>query len=452
MMPAYDTVIIGATLVTPEGEVLKDLGIKDGKIAAMDEQLAGQGSTEIVAENAIVIPGIIDSHVHINEPGNTDWEGFDTGSRAALAGGVTCLFDMPLNSIPTTIHVEAFETKLRCAEASCRTDFCLYGGLVPGNQDKLEALYKAGVIAFKGFMSNSGLDEFPCVDESELRKGMQVIATLPGMRLALHAEDNELTSELSKQCLQTGATSYQDFLNSRPIEAELLAIRTAIDLAGETGCPIHIVHVSCAEGIDLISEAKQAGLDITVETCPHYFSLNSDILETVGALAKCAPPLRNSAAVEALHFKLRQGEIDTIGSDHSPCPESMKSGDTFFDAWGGISSLQNAGPITYSLLNKQLDISLAKIAGLTSSNPARRFNLPDKGSLAVGLDADFCIIDFGNEKALEKSDLYYKNPHTPYLGMTIPMRVHRTFVRGIEVYNNGAFADDFKGQLIKPSH
>jgi len=212
-MPSFDTVIVGASLVTPEGETRKDLGISDGKIVAIEDQLNGQSANEIVAEDAIVIPGIIDSHVHLNEPGNTDWEGFDTGSKAALAGGITCLFDMPLNSLPTTINVEAFELKKQRGEANCRTDFALYGGFVPGNDDQLEALYEVGVIAFKGFMSNSGLNEFPCVNANELRKGMQVIAKLPGMRLALHAEDNELTGELSKRCIQAGKMAYQDFLN-----------------------------------------------------------------------------------------------------------------------------------------------------------------------------------------------------------------------------------------------
>ena len=449
-MSQYDTVILGGTLVTPGGEIKKDLGILDGKIAAIDSGLSGQGATEIQADGDFVIPGIIDSHVHINEPGNTDWEGFDTGSKAALAGGVTCLFDMPLNSIPTTVNVDGLQKKLERAQANCRCDFALYGGLIPGYQDQLEALYKAGVVAFKGFMSNSGLDEFPCVGADELKKGMEVIAKLPGMRLALHAEDNELTGRLSKVCSETGQTSFQDFLDSRPIEAELLAIQSAIEISKETNCPIHIVHVSCAEGIDLITEAKNQGIDITVETCPHYFALNSSILETVGALAKCAPPLRNASAVEALRFKLGNGEFDTIGSDHSPCPESMKNGDTFFDAWGGISSLQHAGVISYSILKNDLNLRLSDISKLLSANPAARFNLPNKGSIALGKDADLAIIDFNNDLAISKDNLHYKNPHSPYLGMTFPMQVKQTLVRGQLAYDQGRFKEEFRGRFIRP--
>ena len=276
---------------------------------------------------------------------------------------------------------------------------------------------------------------FPHVDATELRKGMKVIAALPGMRLALHAEDHELTHKLSQGCVQTGRTTGEGFLESRPIEAELIAIQAAIDIAGETDCPIHIVHVSCAEGIDLISKAKSQGVDITAETCPHYFALNSDRLASVGTLGKCAPPLRNPSAVEALRFKLQQGEIDTLGSDHSPCPESMKMGGTFFDAWGGISSLQHSGVISYSLLKQELGLSLCTISKLVSTRPAERFHIPDKGSVEIGKDADLSIIDFYNLDPIKKNDLYYKNPHSPYLGMTFPMRVKQTFVRGHRVFH-----------------
>lgn len=449
-MAEFDTVIVGGTVVTPTSEIRNDLGIQAGAIASIEPDLAGKGRNEIHAEDQFVIPGIIDSHVHINEPGNTAWEGFDTGTKAALAGGITCLFDMPLNSIPTTVNVAALEQKLDRAQANARCDFALYGGLIPGNQDQLESLYEAGVIAFKGFMSNSGLDDFPNVDAEELKKGMKVIAQLPGMRLALHAEDNELTGRLGQQCVDSGDTTYQDFLDSRPIEAELLAIKTAIELAGETECPVHIVHVSCAEGIDLITEAKSAGVDITVETCPHYFALNTDSLKSAGTLAKCAPPLRHASAVEALLFKLRNGEIDTIGSDHSPCPESMKQGDTFFDAWGGISSLQHSGPISYSLLHKDQKLSLTDITKLMSTRPAERFNLADKGSIEIGKDADLAIINFANKEPITRESLFYKNPHSPYLGMTFPIQVKQTLVRGSVAFDQGHFQERVRGQFIRP--
>ena len=449
-MSAYDTVIVDGCLITPEGELHHDLGILDGKIAAIEPNLAGQGKEELTIEGAFVIPGIIDSHVHINEPGNTNWEGFETGSRAAIAGGITCLFDMPLNSLPTTINIEAFELKKQRAEAKCMTDFALWGGLVPGNLEDLESLYDAGVIGFKAFMSNSGLDEFPNVNESVLRKGMKAISKLPDMRLALHAEDNDLTEELSMQASNSGLTSAQDFLDSRPIEAELIAIQLAINLAGETGCPIHIVHVSCPEGIDLITNAKKAGIDITVETCPHYLHFTSDILEEAGSLAKCAPPLRAKGTVLALREKLRTGEIDTIGSDHSPCPANMKMGNNFFQSWGGISGLQHSGPIIYSLLKETLDLELYEITKLMSQSPAQRFCLKHKGAIALGLDADLCIGKFDNTQPIAKEDLLYRNPHSPYVGNTPSFNVKSTIVRGCSVYKNKVFQGELLGKFIRP--
>lgn len=450
-MPQFDSIIKGATLVTPEGPVEKQLGICDGKIAAIEAELTGSSNQEIVAVGALVIPGIIDSHVHLNEPGHTDWEGFETGSKAAVAGGISCLFDMPLNSIPTTTTVDAFEMKKRCALKSCMTDFALWGGLVPGNIGDLGPLYEAGVIGFKAFMSNSGLDEFPYSDLGTLKSGMQIISKLPGMRLALHAEDNELTTRLTTEAILRRTTTATDFLNTRPIEAELLAIQEAINLSGETECPIHIVHVSCPEGIDLITKAKAKGLDITVETCPHYLCMTNQALDSLGSLAKCAPPLRGQGTVIALREKIRSHEIDTIGSDHSPCPTELKQGATFFDAWGGISSLQHSGPLTYSLLIKELQIPLEQTARLMSEKPAERFGLPNKGSLRVGMDADLAIANFKNKAPITNESLYYRNPHSPYVGMTPSFSIETTMIRGAVVFRDRKFQNGVRGQFIRPA-
>lgn len=449
-MPSLDTVIVGGRLVTPKGEVHNDLGILNGKIVAIEPDLVEQGAEEVSAENCIVIPGIVDSHVHLNEPGNTHWEGFETGTKAAVAGGVTCLFDMPLNSLPTTTNVEAFEQKRKLGEAKSVTDFALWGGLIPGNLDDLEPLFNAGVIGFKAFMSNSGLEDFPNVDQVSLAEGMKKIASLSGMRLALHAEDESLTNKLTLEKINSGKTTVSDYLASRPIEAELLAIKRAVDISGATGCPIHIVHVSCAEGIELISAAKKAGVDITCETCPHYLSLTDEVIQTAGSLAKCAPPLRNQETVAGLWGQILAGSIDTLGSDHSPCLREMKIDGNFFKAWGGISSLQHAGAISYSLLHQQLEIPLAEIAALTSLNPANRFKLADKGSISIGKDADICIADFQNTFPITEAELFYKNPHSPYVGTTPTFRARRTLVRGKTVFNNGQFLDGFRGRLVSP--
>ncbi|MBH54078.1 MAG: allantoinase AllB [Opitutaceae bacterium] len=448
-MPDFDTVILRGTVVGPTGEYPMDLGIADGIIQAIEKDLSGQANHEILAEGCFVIPGIIDSHVHINEPGNTDWEGFETGSKAAAAGGTTCIIDMPINSLPTTINAEAFHKKKEHGENNCLVDFALWGGLVPDNIGQLESLWELGVIGFKAFMSNSGIKKFPCVDTTSLKKGMKAIAKLEGMVLALHAEDDALTAKLSKQYIQSGNTNYTDFLNSRPIEAELIAIKTAIELSGETGCPIHIVHVSCAEGIDLITEAKQNKVDITAETCPHYLCLTTEALDQWGAIAKCAPPLRNPFAVEALWEKFRKGEIDTLGSDHSPCLDVMKKGEDFFKAWCGISGIQHLATISYSLIREKTNWSLLDISKLLSTHPAERFQLPRKGKLEVGMDADLCVANFKGRNSISSEGLYYKNKHSPYVGLHFPFQAKETLVRGRSVFADGTIQNNGRGKFIR---
>ncbi len=447
----FDTVILNGLVVTPEGEKELEIGIANEKIQALEPQLSGSANREINAKGCLILPGFVDAHVHINEPGNTDWEGFTTGSAAAAAGGVTCFFDMPLNSIPTTVSVDAFQKKVECAKNSSVIDFAIWGGLVADNLDQLEGLYEAGVIGFKGFMAESGLPEFPWVDPPMLKKGMERIAQLPGMRLALHAEDNKLISAKTTKFLDQGRIRLQDFVNSRPIIAELTAIKLALELSGETGCPIHIVHVSCPEGIDLIEKAKLNTVDVTVETCPHYLLLSTEDFAASGAIAKCTPPLRSSATRTGLWKKLRHNAIDTIGSDHSPCPLSMKKAENIFQAWGGISSLQHAGIMALSEGVREHNLSLAKMAKLLSGNPARIFGIGrEKGSIVLGNDADLCMGEFQNELPICREDLLYKNPHSPYVGLRQAFVVKKTFVRGHCVYKKGVVSRPFKGKLLRP--
>ena len=354
----------------------QDIGVSEGKFVALGKNLSGATKSEIDARDLTIFPGVIDAHVHFNEPGRTDWEGFETGSRAAAAGGTTTVFEMPLNAHPPTTNRESFALKRAAAEASSLVDFGLWGGLVPGNLSDLEALCDCGVVGLKAFMCNSGINDFPHVDIPTLRAGMKRAAEL-NLLVAVHAESEEMTSELTGAARVAGKKSVRDYLNSRPISAELEAIRCAIDIAAETGCRLHIVHVSCGSGVALVAEARSRGIDVTCETCPHYLVLTERDMERLGAVAKCAPPLRSSEDQRQLCERL--GAITTIGSDHSPSPPEMKQRANFFDVWGGISGCQHLLPLLIDA-----EIPAAEIRRLTSGDVASRFRIGAKGGLAFG--------------------------------------------------------------------
>ena len=296
----------------------QDIGISEGKIIAVAANLAGSAKVEIEARDLAIFPGVIDAHVHFNEPGRTDWEGFATGSRAAAAGGTTTVFDMPLNAHPPTTNRQTFDLKRAAAEASSLVDFGLWGGLVPGNLPDLEALRDCGVVGLKAFMCNSGIGDFASVDTATLRAGMQRVAELD-LLVAVHAESEETTSALTGAARAAGQKGIRNYLDSRPIAAELEAIRVAIELAAETGCRLHIVHVSCGSGVAVVAEARARGIDVTCETCPHYLILTEHDMEQLGAVAKCAPPLRSNEEQRQLRDRLR--DITTIGSDKSQSPD-----------------------------------------------------------------------------------------------------------------------------------
>jgi allantoinase len=385
---------------------------------------------------------VIDAHVHFNEPGRTDWEGFATGSRAAAAGGTTTVFDMPLNAHPPTIDRESFEQKCAAAEASSFVDFGLWAGLVPGNVSELEALRDCGVVGLKAFMCNSGIGDFDAVDEGTLRAGMKRAAELD-LLVAVHAESDEMTSELTGAARAAGKNSVRDYLDSRPIAAELEAVRRAIDVAAETGCRLHVVHVSCASAVALVVEARAAGVDVTCETCPHYLVLSDADMEQLGAVAKCAPPLRSSEEQRQLRAQLH--DIATIGSDHSPSPPEMKQRDNFFDVWGGISGCQHL----LSLLIDE-EISHRQIGRLTSADVAARFRLDQKGAIAVGKDADFSLVELSAEECVTKESLHYRHQQSPYVGRTLRSRVRRTLLRGQTIFADGSFAARPAGRFVRP--
>ena len=426
-MPDFDLLIRGAT---PHSAI----GIADGKIAALCD---GTAREEIDATGLLVLPGVIDAHVHFNEPGRADWEGLATGSRACAAGGTTTFFDMPLNSTPPLIDAAAFAKKRAIAERESFTDFAFWGGLVPGNLDQLEALRDCGVIGLKAFMAASGIPDFPKADAATLREGMQRAAELK-MLVAVHAE-------IDHPELRSG-TTIRDYLASRPITIELEAIALAIELAGETGCALHIVHVSSSAGVQLVIAAQQAGLDVTCETCPHYVVFNDEDVERIGALAKCAPPIRDEMERRHLWHCVEKGWVLTIGSDHSPAPAWMKTDADFFKVWGGISGCQHLLALLF-----HLGLEPGRLAQITSENVADRFFLAEKkGRIAPGLDADLVLLDPRGTTEITTDSLHYRHRQSAYVGRTLRGRVVRTILRGRTVALDGKILEEPRGQLLKP--
>ncbi|MEO5717276.1 MAG: allantoinase AllB [Chthoniobacterales bacterium] len=414
----------------------QDIGVSAGKIVALGQNLAGSAIEEMDTQGLTILPGVIDAHVHFNEPGRTDWEGFATGSRAAAAGGTTTIFDMPLNAHPPTIDGPSFDAKRAAAEKNSLVDFGLWGGLVPGNLAHLETLRDRGVVGLKAFMCASGIEDFPAVDHATLRDGMQRAAELD-LLVAVHAETNESIGA------PTGEGTVRDFLASRPIEVELSAIRTVIDFAQETGGRLHIVHVSCGRGVALVAEARAGGVDVTCETCPHYLFLNEEDMVRLGAVAKCAPPLRTQTDQDELRRRLP--DVATIGSDHSPSPWSMKETANFFEVWGGISGCQHLLPLLVDA-----GITTGEIARLTSSNVSHRFRILGKGGVQVGKDADLTLIDRKGEEVVQAESLHYRHRRTPYLGRRLRGRIVRTILRGQTIFDNGSLGPRPTGRLVRP--
>lgn len=445
MAPVADAIVRGGILVYPHGRVKADIRISGGRIEEIAPDLPG-GGQEIDARGCHVFPGVIDAHLHFNEPGRAEWEGAETGSRALAAGGGTLFFDMPLNSTPCTVNAEEVDRKRRAMEAASIADFGLWGGLIPGSVGEMAAMAEHGVVGFKAFMCDSGLPEFPRADDTTLLDGMREAARL-NLPIAVHAESEEMTRTLA--AAMTGSTA-RDFLDSRPVAAELEAISRAIDLAEEAGARLHIVHVSTGSGVRRAAEARARGVDVSVETCPHYLFFTEEDLEPIGVAAKCAPPLRGAEEHAKLWTEVLDGHVDLIASDHSPAHPSRKKPGDFRASWGGVAGVQSTLAV---LLERGLDgrrIRFEHIAGLVAANPAARFRIPSKGTLSMGSDADLLLLDPARSYTLEPAQLLQRHKMSPYLGFEFGGVVVRTIRRGETIFLDGKIVAETKGVFVRP--
>jgi allantoinase len=435
------TLIHGGMLVDELSVRRADLLLEDGRVQAiLPPGPARAADARIDASGLHVLPGLVDAHVHFNEPGRTDWEGFLTGTTAAAAGGITTVCDMPLNCHPPTLDGRALAIKRSAIAEHAVVDYALWGGLVPDSLEHLGELQDGGVVGIKAFLCDSGLAEFPHLDSFALVEAMQRGAGLRRLPLlALHAEDPALTGRLGQQARVEGRATALDWANSRPPATELEAVRWALDAARETGARVHFVHISTGAAARLIASARAEGVDVSVETCPHYLLLDTDDLARLGSFGKCAPPLRDRSEVEDLWAALDEGAIDWVASDHSPCPPEMKQHADIWSAWGGLAGVQTLLPALLTEGVQARELTLPRTVSLTSGTPARRLGLyPRKGVLEPGSDADVVLVDLEREWTLSEHDLRTRWPISPFVGRTFRGQVVATLVRGTEVWRDGA--------------
>jgi allantoinase len=437
--------IRGKNICTPEGIREGYVCIQNGLITEFVTNLSSSISREAIdIGDSLLMPGLVDPHVHLNEPGRTAWEGFATGTRSAAAGGITTLIDMPLNSSPVTTTAAAFDKKATAAEGQLQVDYGFWGGIVPGNTKEIEKLIEKGVPGFKAFLTHSGIDEFPNVTEQDLRKVMPIIAR-HNLPLLVHCELS--TSQISQPA--GNERSYQNYLQSRPKEWEDEAIALMIQLCEQYQCPVHIVHLSSANSIAQIKKAREKGLPITVETAQHYLYFNAEEIPDAQTAFKCAPPIREKENNEQLWQALQEGIIDFVATDHSPSSPDMKEFESgnLMKAWGGISSLQLALPVLWTAA-RQRNIPVTDMAKWLSTNPAKFSGLQLKGKIASGGDADLVVWNPDKKFTVTAEQLNHKHKMTPYLNQELYGVVEQTWLRGQLVYDHGNFPALNKGKIV----
>ena len=438
-MTELDLVIRGRRVVTPAGEAPRCVAVRDGVVVAVEPLSAGLTGRETVelADDEVLLPGLVDTHVHVNEPGRTEWEGYASATRAAAAGGVTTILDMPLNSIPPTCTVDALEIKQKTAQGQCHVDVGLWGGAIPGNLADLRGLHDAGVFGFKCFMADSGVEEFPPLSADELPTHLAELASF-GALMIVHAEDPGALAAPAP-----GSRRYADFLASRPRGSENLAIAQLVEAARRTGASVHLLHLSSADAVPMLRSARRDGVRLTVETCPHYLTFAAQAIADGATQFKCCPPIREAENREELWQALGRGDVDCVVSDHSPCTPELKRPDLgdFGAAWGGISSLQIGLPAVWSEARLR-GHTLADVVRWMAQRPAEIAGLRRKGAVAPGRHADFAVFAPDDAFVVDARRLHHRNPVTPYAQRPLAGVVRSTWLRGHRV------GDEPQGQLI----